>query len=353
MSYSLKEIADNLSTERVIELVTELGSDNYIERADYIQFKTICHNLNPEDASMKLYYYKKNKKFHCYTDCGDNFNIYELFKRRYELIGKDYDFYRDIVLKIAPDDQIKENFSAGDGNSIDFSKYKKQEIKVDIPVINPSILNTFTFYPTQEWLNDGISIEAMKHYNILYSIGQNKIIIPHYNVAGELIGIRGRSLNPEELEIGKYMPVQIEGKTYSHPLGYNLYGLNLVKDNIAKFKIAIVAEGEKSVLQYETMFGRNNNICVAVCGSSIHFYQLDLLLAAGAEKIIIAFDKEGESWKEKNKYYYKLRSLCERYSHKCNMGFIWDSINLLNLKDSPFDKGKEVFLKLLSNVEWV
>lgn len=352
MTSSLKDIANNLTPERVIELVTELGSDTYIERNDYIQFKTICHNINPADASMKLYYYKKNKKFHCYTDCSDNFNIYELFKRRYELLGREYDFYKDIVLKIAPDHQITENNSyAGEG--VDFDKYRVQEIKVDIPALNPSILNVFTFYPTQEWLNDGISIEAMEHYNILYSIGQNKIIIPHYDAAGSLIGIRGRSLNPEELAIGKYMPVQIEGKTYAHPLGYNLYGLNLVKDNIAKFKMAIVAEGEKSALQYETMFGKDNNICVATCGSSFHAYQLDLLLTAGAEKILIAFDKEGETWSKKDKYYYKLREMCERYSHKCNIGFVWDSTNLLNLKDSPFDKGKETFLKLWSNVEWV
>lgn len=147
MTYSLKDIANNLTPERVIELVTELGSDTYIERNDYIQFKTICHNINPADASMKLYYYKKNKKFHCYTDCGDNFNIYELFKRRYELLGREYDFYKDIILKIAPDHQITENNSyAGEG--VDFDKYRVQEIKVDIPALNPSILNVFTFYPT-------------------------------------------------------------------------------------------------------------------------------------------------------------------------------------------------------------
>jgi hypothetical protein len=42
----------------------------------------------------------------------------------------------------------------------------------------------------------------MDRYNILYSISQNKIIIPHYNIDGKLIGIRGRSLNPEDLKIG-------------------------------------------------------------------------------------------------------------------------------------------------------
>ena len=84
----------------------------------------------------------------------------------------------------------------------------------------------------------------MKQYNIKYSIEQNKIIIPHYDINNNLIGIRGRALNEEDLSIGKYMPVQIEGTIYSHPLMYNLYGLNIVKDNIKKYKMAIVAESE-------------------------------------------------------------------------------------------------------------
>ena len=35
------------------------------------------------------------------------------------------------------------------------------------------------------------------------------------------------------------------------------------------------------------------------------------------------------------------------------MGFIFDKNNLLNLKDSPFDRGKETFLKLYNSSIWV
>ena len=41
---------------------------------------------------MKLYYYPKTHTFHCYTTCGCTFNIYEMFKKRYELFGISYDF---------------------------------------------------------------------------------------------------------------------------------------------------------------------------------------------------------------------------------------------------------------------
>lgn len=354
MEKKLKDIIDELSPERIIELVTELGSDEYYDKGDYIVFKTICHNIDPADASLKLYYYKKNKKFHCYTDCGDNFDIITLFKRRYELLGEDYNFYKDIVLKITKGQHVfKKKTGFHKRYETIYTRYHQDNAQINLTKLNPSLLNTYTFAATPEWLNDGISEEIMREYNILYSIHQNKIIIPHYDIDDNLIGIRGRALNPEDIAIGKYMPVQIEGKIYSHPLMYNLYGLNKVKENIKRMKIAIVAESEKSPLQYGTMVGMENNICVACCGSSFHRFQFDLLYNLGAERILIAFDKEGETWNEKEKYINKLKSICERYKNKCKMGFIFDTQNLLNLKDSPFDKGLDVFRKLYTKGVWL
>lgn len=102
------------------------------------------------------------------------------------------------------------------------------------------------------------------------------------------------------------------------------------------------------------MFGHKDNICVAACGSSVHEYQINLLIAAGARKILLAFDKEGQTPEEEIKYYNKLHDICNRYKNKVQMGYIRDMDNLLNLKDSPTDKGKETFLKLYwRNTVWL
>lgn len=348
----LIDIANNLSNEKIIDLMTELGSDEYRITNNAIIFKTICHNHDSTEASMKLYYYPQTHTFHCYTECGCTFNIYEMFKKRYELFNQDYDFYEDIVLKLdaAPGQKVRQTFYQQYDSIYEKDNYNAE---VNIPVINKGLLNAFTFYPTVEWLNDGISEKAMKDYNILYSIQENKIVIPHYDVDNNLIGIRGRALNDEDLVFGKYMPMRIEGKFYAHPLQFNLYGLNVVKDNIKRFRTAIVAESEKSCLQYGTMFGQDRNIVVAACGSSFHKYQLDLLLKCGAERVLIAFDKEGENWKEQEKYFNKLKSLCEKYKNYCSMGFIYDTGGLLKLKQSPFDCGPEVATKLISKGVWL
>ena len=49
----------------------------------------------------------------------------------------------------------------------------------------------------------------------------------------------------------------------------NLYGLNWAKENIKIFKKAIVVESEKSVLQYMTFMGIENNIGARILRASI------------------------------------------------------------------------------------
>ena len=65
---------------------------------------------------------------------------------------------------------------------------------------------------------------------------------------------------------------------YNHPLGFNLYNINKSKDNIKNLGIAIVGEGEK-FLTYASYFGMENDITVACCGSSLIWYQVELLLS--------------------------------------------------------------------------
>ena len=40
--------------------MSKLGVKEYKEDEKSLQFPTICHNANIEDASFKLYYYKDN-----------------------------------------------------------------------------------------------------------------------------------------------------------------------------------------------------------------------------------------------------------------------------------------------------
>lgn len=345
-----REIAQNLSDEQIIQLVASLGGDEYIDKTDYFIFKTICHNENPEDASFKLYYYKKDKRFHCYTDCASSFDIFDLYKKRYEVLGIETSF-RDIVNKILSGSGLELSENTVDKYKSEYDKYGINDIIIQYKKYNKNLLKIFSDIAPEDWLSEGISEESLKKYDIKYSINQNKIIIPHYDIEGNLIGIRGRALNEEDIIYGKYCPIKIGKNIYSHPLMFNLYGLNLVKDNVKEMKTAIIVEGEKSCLLYDSYFDKN--ICVACCGSSLHKFQIDLLIKQGARKILLAFDKEGENYKEQEIYFNKLNNLCKRYKNYCQMGFIYDNGNLLHLKDSPLDRGPEIFKKLVKRSVWI
>ena len=339
------KIIENLNTDAIIHLMTELGADRYDDRGDYIIFPTICHNEDSSEASMKLYFYKNNKVFVCYTSCG-GMSIFKFLKHYYEERQIEYDWHQDIyeVVCNCSDFKRKEGFERTPYKSLR-ERYKVARKEVQLPEYSKNVLDCFVKHYPPEWLNDGITKEAMDAFDISYSIAHNKIIIPHYDIEGRLIGIRGRALNDWEVEnVGKYAPIHIEQTWYKHPLSMNLYGLNVTKKNIRAHSICFLFESEKSVMQAEGF--KLPNCSVAVCGSNFNKYQLNILMKACApHEIVLCFDKEelpGE-----DKYFNKLWNICQKYKNYCNFSFIYDREGLLNLKDSPTDKGEETFVKLL------
>ena len=340
-----KQIIDNLDINSIVELMKKLGADRYEEKEKFFIFPTICHNINSAEASMKLYLYKDTKLFVCYTEDG-NMSIFKFLKTYYETRQIEYDWFEDIynVVLNCGNFRPKEGFDTTQYHSLK-ERYQIKKKTVELQQYSNGILDIFMKNYPVEWLNDGISRRAMDKYNIKYSVSQNKIIIPHYDINNNLIGIRGRALNEWEIEnIGKYMPIQIEKKWYTHPLSLNLYGLNHTKENIKKYGICYIGEAEKFCLQSES-FSFPNCSC-AVCGSQFNKYQLDILMKnCRPKEIVICFDKEEKD--KEDKYFFKLYNLCKKYINYCKMSFIYDTENLLKLKESPTDCGENIFKKLL------
>lgn len=339
-----QRIIDSLTPSSIIQLMKKLGVDNYIEKEDCIIFPTICHNEDIENASMKLYWYKNNKIFYCYTEDGAQ-SIFKFLKNYYETRNIEYDWYSDIYLVIQNITNFTfEGFTEKQYESLK-SKYQKINKNITLNEYPKSYLNCFIEYDPPEWQAEGMTHEALRKFDIRYSISQNKIIIPHLDLNGRLVGIRGRALNEEEIEIvGKYMPVKVENTWCTHKLSMNLYGFYQNIETIRKNKICYLFEAEKSVIQLES-FGIDN--CgVAVCGSNFNKYQLNLLLKnCELNEIVICFDNE--ELNEEDKYFNKLWKIGEKYKNYCNFSFVYDMKGLLKLKDSPTDRGKDIFLQLL------
>lgn len=105
---------------------------------------------------------------------------------------------------------------------------------------------------------------------------------------------------------------------------------------------------EKSCLLYQTYFGFENDISVACCGSSFSSYQAQLLIDLGVQEIIIAFDRQFQHVGDKEYFHLikNLKKITLKYKNYVNISCIIDKKKITDYKDSPIDKGKEIFLKL-------
>ena len=353
--YDKNSLKENLSIEEVFDLVAELGGEPHMNIDSFIA-RTICHGGN----SHKLYYYANTHLFHCYTECGDaSFDIYELVLKVGRASGRvNYSLPQAIVFVAKYFGYSTDNFEFEDCqedledwkfiNAFKRGKEKSKPQQVELKVYDNAILKYLPCPRILPWEKEDITLEILKARGICYDPLNMGIVIPHYDINNNLIGIRERTLIKEEEVYGKYKPAILNGKQFNHPLSFNVYNLNFSKNNIQKMQKIIIFEGEKSCLKYASYFGQENDITGAVCGSNLLNYQFSLIYGLGVKEIIIAFDKQYQQIgdDEYKRWVNKLKTISYKYSNFCNISFIFDTHNLLNYKDSPIDQGKDIFLQL-------
>lgn len=341
-------IVRGLSPEQVKKIVFSLGADRCEECSTHYIFPTICHNEDVSEASMKLYYYFDKRIFVCFTECDEKFNILGLVTKVHQLRGEDFTYQdaRDYVMNYLDVNNV-EVFEKSYTSVME--RYRKRIQTILLPQYDERLLRMFSPVAYQGWLDEGMTVEAIRRFNILFSASRNAIVIPHYDEHDRLVGIRVRNLDyVKGGDMPKYCPLSMEGNFYTHQLTMNLYGLNVSKNAIRKTKKAIIFESEKSCILSQSYYGENN-IAVAVCGSNLVKPQVDMLVKTyGVNDITVAFDKEYEDFDsdKASNYFNKLYRICQSYTDYAQMSFIFDPDNLIGEKDSPIDRGKEVFEKL-------
>lgn len=347
----VKKLKELITVEQIIQLVTSLGADIKDGSNDNeVLFRTICHGGD----SHKLYFYKDSKKFHCYSNCGqmDIINLVQNVKgftvaQAIKYISNTFGF---------GDYSMVEGFSDELAATLDLeilSRYEQQPNQIDIArgfkYIEESILERFYKYYHPAFYEDGISIPTLYKFGIRYDILNQRIIIPHRDELGGLVAIRCRNLDEELVEAGfKYMPITIDKKLLSAKTSNYLYGLYYNKDTIKKIKKVILLESEKAVMQLDTIL-EGNNIGLSLMSSSLSLVQVELLKEFGVEEVIVALDKEYEEYgsREEKAYAMKVRKgIINKLTPYFTVSVIWDRDNTLGLKQSPTDRGAEVFYKL-------
>lgn len=338
-----KEIIQRLSIEDIIQILESLDADILYDKEtyEYILSSSICHH----SESHKLYLYKSSKSFYCYSNCHSMSLFDVIMKSKCITFKESLDYIYNILhSKHRPRKLIK--------------KYKSTPLNDIVVEPLPQVKKKFLYelykdVKITEWEKDNINYKATKKFKIRKDDVKNRIIIPHFNVNNELIGIRVRHLNPIDIQTkGKYIPLFYDGIGYNFPISQNLYGLNISKDNIKKYKKALVGESEKFSNQYETYYP-DNNLAISLCGSNFSGTQKKILIDLGVEEIILCLDRQykKEDSEEAEIWRNKIYKMTEDLLPYCRVSYTWDTDEnqLLKYKDAPTDRGKKVFETLIQN----
>ena len=203
-----------------------------------------------------------------------------------------------------------------------------QNKKVEHPILDSKIYNKFSEELPEEWLEEGISQEAMRRYYIRIDNDGNRIVYPVFDAQGNFINIKGRTRRKlfKELGIAKYINYYKVG-TIDYFQGWQQALPNIVASNEI-----ILFEGIKSCMKaYD--YGYLNTVSVEC--HDINIEQIKLLIKLGVD-VVIAFDSDVNPSSIKG-----LDLLCKFL----NVYLIYNT-ELLGEKEAPVDKGKDVWERL-------
>lgn len=346
---TLKDLRYKLSEDDILSILRIYGVEPVYNTSTALIFPTVCHNLS--GGSPKLYYYKNDHIFKCYTHCNDMFDIFTLLVKMHDLRSNPITIAQAITICGLDANDLTGNATGSSiKDDIDYLYnvlHTTNQI-VDLPHIDHKILQRFVFDKTvlQQWVDEGISFDTMKKYGIAYDPIDNCIIIPNYDIAGKLISIRGRYL--DEDAIAKYKPIRWGKQTLSHPSALSLFGLNINKQAIQQQHRAIIFESEKSVMMMDTIYG-DKNCAVATLGQNISKQQIQLLLQLGVNEVVLAYDADYRTYEEtvvKRKKYVHIAKVLKPYF---NVAVLMDLEHILGYKDSPIDRGQIKFEQILKD----
>lgn len=218
-----------------------------------------------------------------------------------------------------------------------YDRVARRDDAVEIKIYPESILDEYLAVPNERFLQDGISIEAQKKFQIGYDAASQRITIPIRTPYGELAGVKGRcNYTPDEFE-PKYLYLT------PAPMSQLLYGFYENHDTLLEGDIKIF-ESEKSVLILDSM-GMHDG--VALGSNSLSTAQAKLLLSLKPNSITFLMD-EGLPLENTLKNIETLRSLCSSHEPVIKY-FDWTHSISLPSKAAPVDCGKETYEYILKN----
>lgn len=176
------------------------------------------------------------------------------------------------------------------------------------------------------WEQEGILRASLDKFQVYYDSFSDRLVYPIRDPDGKIVNVGGRTLDPQwkEKKLRKY--------TYFYSWGEmkTIYGLAENIESIKEKHEIILFEGCKSVLLADT-YGIHN--AGALLTSHLNPNQMRILAALGC-RVVFALDKDVPIREDHN---------IKRLKQFVNIEYIWDKDNLLGEKDSPIDRGIDIW----------
>ena len=209
----------------------------------------------------------------------------------------------------------------------------------EVKIYDNRLLTQFSPYGNWMFVKDKISLQSQKRYNIMYDLYTERVVIPHYDINGNLIGAVGRINEGVENEL-RYLPIL---PRFNFPKKFTLFGAYQNKENI-KDSTLFIFESEKSVMQLHTKGSSNG---VALGGKMLHNEQANIIQSLMPKSIVVCLD-EGV---EEEHIIKQCKLLKGKYLlANTTIGYLYDRENKYlekGKKQSPTDLDREEFFKLV------
>ena len=332
-------MVSNYDNEALNELCMQIDLLDYasqsmeFEKRGFDSYATHCPRHLDKTAS--LFITPSKNMFHCFScGCGgnlinwlmifENLTFVQAAEKVTSIVGVDMKNLQQCEsLKIFK--SIKHMTESGN---------KREEMNRE--VLDISALEKFQKDIPQEWVDEGIDPKVMDVFNIRIDSRSNRIIYPVYDKNFNLIGFKGRTRydNYKLLGIQKYMNYTQIGTTDF------FVGMKEQYEKIKFEKKVIIFEGIKSVMK---AYGWGYDYSLAAETSYLNEDQVKILIQMGIKDVTIAFDSDVDM--------KKVLECTEILRKFTNVYMISDRKyvhhKLLGEKESPVDRGREVFETLL------
>lgn len=185
----------------------------------------------------------------------------------------------------------------------------------------------------QEWLDEGISADIMKKFQIRIDRSANRIVYPVRDKNFNLIGFKGRTRfqNYKSLNVQKYM-------NYTKIGTIDFFaGMKESHDYIKEKNEIIIFEGLKSVMKLWS-WGKQFN-AVSSETSVLNMEQIKIILEMGIKNVVIAYDNDV--------YIGEIRKKMQFLKRFVNVFAVIDSKKILSgEKMAPVDDGEKIWNEL-------